>query len=96
LIKTTERHLELKIDQEALAEESKLDGCYVLKTDLLPKDGSAAVVHARYKDLALVEDAFRTIKSDIEIRPIHVHKEESTRGHVLVVMLVGDQISLAG
>jgi transposase len=86
-IQTTERHLKLEIDQEALTKESKLDGCYVLKTDLLQKDATAAIVHARYKDLALVEDAFRTIKSDIEIRPIHVHKEESTRGHVLVVML---------
>jgi transposase len=86
-IKTTERYLKLEIDQGALAEVTKLDGCYMLKTDLLQKDGSAAIVHARYKDLALVEDAFRTIKSDIEIRPIHVHTEESTRGHVLVVML---------
>jgi hypothetical protein len=43
---------------------------------------------ARYKDLAFVEQAFRTSKTvELEMRPIHVRKEASTRGHALVVML---------
>ncbi len=82
------RSLRLETDAEALAEETKLDGCYVLKTDLEPEQASKELVHARYKDLALVEQAFRTSKTvELEMRPIHVRCEQSTRGHALVVML---------
>ena len=49
--------------------------------------GRFNTIHARYKDLAYVESAFRTIKSDPDVRPVYVRLEESTRGHVLVVML---------
>jgi len=45
-------------------------------------------VHARYKDLAMVEAAFRTCKTGhLELRPIYVRKAERTRAHVFVVML---------
>jgi transposase len=81
------RVLSTCINNEALTEDSKLDGCYVIKTDLSCKDVSTQDVHDRYKDLAMVESAFRAVKSDLEIRPIYVRSEESTRGHVLVVML---------
>jgi len=82
-----DRVLTLNIDNNALVEESRLDGCYVIKTDLVKSDISAQSVHERYKDLAMVESAFRTVKSDLDIRPVYVRKEENTRGHVLVVML---------
>ena len=82
------RTLRLVQDQEVLAEESKLDGCYCLKTDLHAHVASKEVVHDRYKSLAQVEWAFRTCKSaHLEARPIFVRKESRTRGHVLVVML---------
>lgn len=82
-----ERIISISADDKTLAEESKLDGCYAIKTDLASKDINKEDVHARYKDLAMVESAFRTVKSDLDIRPIYVRTEESTRGHVLVVML---------
>ena len=45
-------------------------------------------IHDRYKDLGLVEQGFRTMKTDhLKVRPIFVRKEANTRGHVLVVML---------
>jgi len=65
-----------------------LDGCYVLTTDLPVSALSKEAVHDRYKDLAKVEWAFRTWKNGhLELRPVHVHTEESTRGHIFVVML---------
>ena len=87
-ISLTNRLITLEIDlqkQETLAQH---DGCYVLKTDV-PKDSlPKEAVHARYKDLAKVESAFRTIKTGmLEIRPVYVRKESRTRGHVLVTML---------
>jgi hypothetical protein len=82
------RSLKLTVNQPALDEVSRLDGCYVIKTDLPENAASKQVIHDRYKDLAEVEQAFRTCKTaHLETRPIYVRTAEHTRGHVLVVML---------
>ena len=82
------RILSIEIDKDKMAELSQLDGCYVIKTELDKQAVSAQSVHQRYKDLALVEHGFRTIKTGLlETRPIYVRKEKRTRGHVFVVML---------
>ena len=87
-VHSQERTLTLSQDAEALEEESKLDGCYVLRTDLSVEQASKETVHARYKSLGEVEQAFRRSKTvELEMRPVHVRKESSTRGHLLVVML---------
>lgn len=83
-----ERTLCLRVHAEAQREAAKLDGCYVLKTDLPQAVAGTEVVHERYKDLALVEQAFRTCKTaHLEVRPVYVRTAASTRGHALVVML---------
>jgi hypothetical protein len=88
LVEVKERSLQLHVNQAALEEASRLDGCYVLKTDLAASVASKQEVHDRYKDLAQVEQAFRTCKTThLETRPIHVRTEAHTRAHVLVVML---------
>jgi hypothetical protein len=82
------RTLKLTVNQPSLEEASRLDGCYVIKTDLPESAASQQVIHDRYKDLTQVEQAFRTCKTaHLELRPIHVRTAEHTRGHVLVVML---------
>jgi hypothetical protein len=75
-------------DEQALEQSARLDGCYVIVTDLDNEQADAATVHDRYKDLAHVERGFRTSKTGhLELRPIYVRNENSTRGHVFVVML---------
>ena len=87
-VTTKDRYIKIEMDEEYLAEVAELDGCYVLKTDLPVKAADKETVHARYKDLAMVETAFRTMKTaHLEVRPVYVRTEASTRGHVLVVML---------
>jgi transposase len=87
-IEVKDRTLALNTRSEALQEEQKLDGCYVIKTDLPPEAAKASIIHERYKDLAFVERAFRTSKTgQLEMRPVYVRRESSTRGHALVVML---------
>jgi hypothetical protein len=82
------RVLTLGVDEQSLAEEAKLDGCYLIRTDLEVGVADKHLVHERYKSLALVEQAFRRSKTvELEMRPVHVRKESSTRGHLLVVML---------
>jgi hypothetical protein len=82
------RSVQLVVNQPALDEISRLDGCYVLKTDLPQNAASKKVIHDRYKDLEEVEQVFRNCKTaHLETRPIYVRTAEHTRGHVLVVML---------
>jgi transposase len=88
VIGISERTLELEIDEEKLLEIEKLDGCYVLKTDLNKEQASAKEIHSRYKDLGFVESAFRTMKTAyLETRPVYVRKKSRTRGHIFIVML---------
>lgn len=86
--KMEDREITLLIDEEKQKQHEELDGCYVIKTDLSVEAASKEVVHARYKSLIDVENAFRTFKTGhLELRPIYVRKESRTRGHALVVML---------
>src|SRR5262250_1583710 len=83
-----ERAITLTLNEDAQQEAAKLDGCYVLKTDLTPAQAPKEIVHDRYKDLASVERAFRTCKTaHLEVRPIFLRLEERTRAHAFVVML---------
>jgi hypothetical protein len=83
-----ERALTLTVQEDARTEAAKLDGCYVLKTDLTPQQANKEIVHDRYKDLASVEQAFRTCKTaHLEVRPIFVRREARPRAHAFVVML---------
>lgn len=75
------------INYQALKEARKLDGCYVIKSNL-PSAVPYEVIHERYKDLSLVEQAFRTEKTTfLELRPWHVRTKSSSIGHAFIVML---------
>ena len=88
LSEETPRELRLYVNEQKLTEQSRLDGCYVLKTDLPATVMTKEDVHARYKDLTYVERAFREMKmAQLELRPLHVRRKSSTRAHVFVVML---------
>ena len=83
-----ERTIIVNVKESKLQEISLLDGCYCLTTSLSKEAMDKEQVHARYKDLALVEEAFRGCKTGhLEVRPIYVRKAERTRAHVFVVML---------
>jgi len=87
-ILTRGRNLSLKVKDTELEEEKKLDGCYVIKTDLSVETASKQTVHDRYKSLAEVEWAFRTMKTALlHIRGIFVRKAHRTRAHVFAIML---------
>ena len=83
-----ERTITLTVKTNAQQEAAKLDGCYVLKTDLTPAQAPKELVHDRYKDLASVEQAFRSCKTvHLAMRPLFLRREARTRAHALVVML---------
>lgn len=81
-----DRELSYSIDKEAMDEAKMLDGCYVIKTDVLDLDKE--IIHERYKDLTSVEQAFRTMKTTFEkVRPVFTRKKDTTRAHVFICML---------
>ena len=80
-----------------VAKTNTLDRCYALVTDLTAAQASKELIDARYHDLALVEQAFRTAKTALlEMRPLSVRLESRRRGHALVVMLATMQARSLG
>ncbi|MCA1680801.1 MAG: IS1634 family transposase, partial [Actinobacteria bacterium] len=73
---------------EQIAAEARLDGIYILRTNLdADKLPSHDVVRA-YKGLEQVERAFGTFKGpELQIRPIHHRLEDRVRAHVLLCTL---------
>jgi len=71
--------------------EKWLNATVTQRVITIEKDQSAleqAALHDRYCGLESVERAFRTMKTaHLEMRPVFVRKEKSTKGHVFVVML---------
>lgn len=82
------RTLSVAKDEEILKERSKLDGCYVIKTNIQESEMSAEQVHASYKNLKFVEWAFRSMKTTLlELRPLFHRKANRTRALAFVAML---------
>lgn len=81
------RHLRLEIDTKGLEEAGRLDGCYVIKTDLPKEAADKETIHSRYKGLSEVEWAFRMEKSELDVRPIYVRLANRTMAHILITML---------
>ncbi len=74
-----------RIDRRKLREEGRLDGKYLVRTsdDTL----AAEDVALGYKQLAEVERAFRSLKHDLDLRPVYHRLEERIRSHVLICWL---------
>lgn len=72
------------IDEAKVQEEARYDGKWVLQTDM---DMSADQIALKYKELWMVETAFRNMKSILETRPIYHKCDETIRGHVFCSFL---------
>jgi hypothetical protein len=73
---------------EAIAAEARLDGIYVIRTNVPASALTAEQTVGAYKSLAQVERAFRSMKTvDLEIRPVFHWTAPRVRAHVLLCML---------
>ena len=73
---------------EAITNEGMLDGIYVVRTSEPTERLSAADGVRSYKRLALVEQAFRSLKGiDLLVRPIYHRTADRVRAHILLCML---------
>src|SRR6202161_3744889 len=91
------KHFELDITAAAfsfarktaeIAAEAATDGVYVIRTSLPAETCDDATTVRSYKSLALVERAFRCIKSvDLHVRPVYHRLADRVRAHVCLCML---------
>jgi len=83
------------LDRAAWKKAEERDGCYILR-GYLPSEGTppafawenqAPLLWAWYMQLVHVEEAFRTLKSDLNLRPIHHQIEPRVEAHIFVAFL---------
>lgn len=73
-----------EIDEAKVKRDARFDGKWVLQTDT---DLPSEEVAMRYKDLLMVENLFRTMKSILDTRPIYHKCDDTIRGHVFCSFL---------
>lgn len=80
-------------DRAAWKKALDRDGCYILRGYLPWKDfpstaeKQAPVLWAWYMQLVRVEEAFKTLKSDLDLRPIHHQIEQRVEAHLFIAFL---------
>lgn len=76
------------LDQEKIKREEKLDGCYVIRTDVKQSRMSTSAVVESYKALGNVERAFRNLKTvQLEMRPVYHKTDDRIRAHIFLCTL---------
>ncbi|WP_461183832.1 IS1634 family transposase, partial [Virgibacillus kimchii] len=75
----------LKLNKQAIRDASKYDGKYLIRTS----DDTLSIedIALGYKQLLQVEDAFRTLKSTLKLRPMYHRLEDRIRAHVIISWL---------
>jgi hypothetical protein len=82
-----------RVDEVKVAEEARYDGKWVLRTN---PDLSAAQVALKYKQLWTVEAIFRTMKSQLDTRPIFHRAELVDDFHHAGILVEADHAKAAG
>jgi transposase len=81
----TRRSFAFHVDKEKLKQAELRDGHYLLRSNLVGED--PAVLWERYIQLTQIEAAFKTMKSELGIRPIHPQLQHRVEAHILVAFL---------
>lgn len=81
----TRETFRFQIDKAKLKEAESRDGYYLLRSNLTGED--PAVLWMRYVQLTQIEAAFRSLKSELGIRPIYHQKEDRIDAHIFVAFL---------
>jgi hypothetical protein len=81
----TRRSFTFAVDRDKLGKAERRDGHYLLRSNLAGED--PAVLWDRYVQLTQVEAAFKTMKSELGLRPIYHQVEQRVEAHILVAFL---------
>jgi transposase len=74
-----------RVDKEKLKQAELRDGYYLLRSNLT--GGDPAVLWSRYVQLTQIEAVFRSLKSELGIRPVYHQLEHRVDAHILIAFL---------
>jgi len=74
-----------RLCKDKLRKLRKQEGQYLLRSNLIGED--ASTLWKYYIQLVEVEQAFKTLKMDLSLRPIHHQKDERIEAHIFVAFL---------
>src|SRR5439155_15587785 len=81
----TRETFSFQTEKTKLKAAEQRDGHYLLRSNLTAED--PAVLWTRYVQLTQIEAVFRSLKSDLGIRPIYHHLENRVDAHILIAFL---------
>jgi transposase len=81
----TRETFQFRVDKKKLQAAEGRDGHYLLRSNLTAGDPS--VLWARYVQLTQIESVFRSLKSELGIRPIYHQLEHRADAHILIAFL---------
>ncbi len=80
-------HLHWERKLEIFRQEERLDGWYLLHTNVSAKEAAKEAVLGHYKGLLNIEEAFGQLKSYLEVRPVFHRRPDRVRNHVRICFL---------
>ncbi len=87
-IDITESSFTFQRKKGSIETEAELDGFYVIRTSVPKEQMSAKETVKSYKQLSVVEQAFRSLKTvDLRVRPIYHYLANRVKAHVFLCML---------
>ena len=81
----TRKTFQFRVDKKKLQAAEWRDGHYLLRSNL--SAGDPSVLWARYVQLTQIESVFRSLKSELGIRPIYHQLEHRADAHILIAFL---------
>lgn len=81
----TRESFRFSVDKKKLKEAELRDGHYLLRSNVSGED--PAVLWTRYVQLTQIESVFRSLKSELGIRPLYHRLEQRVDAHILVAFL---------
>src|SRR5262247_2020615 len=74
-----------RLDRDKLRKARRREGRYLLRTNLTEQDPTK--LWSYYLQLVAVEEAFKNLKGDLALRPIHHQREERIEAHIFIAFL---------
>jgi transposase len=81
----TRETFSFRVEKSKLQKAQQRDGHYLLRSNLTAED--PAVLWTRYVQLTQIEAVFRSLKSELGIRPIYHQLEHRVDAHILIAFL---------
>ena len=84
----TDQTFRYERNEASIAREANLDGLYVIRTSVPDSTLTAEEAVLSYKQLTVVEQAFRCLKTaDFKVRPVHHYRDRRIEAHIFLCML---------